>query len=83
MESVTIYTKNNSGYIKWNFSIGYFESYVNYKSDYLELLLGVHKSAIQMIKLSFFYRKKFAVILLESCILTQQILLQRLGLFFF
>ena len=33
--------KNNSGYIKLSFSIGYFERYVNSKSDYLELLLSV------------------------------------------
>ena len=33
--------KNNSGYIKLSFSIGYFERYANSKSDYLELLLSV------------------------------------------
>ena len=34
--------KNNNGYIKLSFSIGYFERYVNSKSDYLELLLSVY-----------------------------------------
>ena len=34
--------KYKSGYIKWSFSIGYFERYVNSKSDYLELLLNVY-----------------------------------------
>ena len=33
--------KPNSLYIKWSFSIGYFERYINLKSDYLELLLSV------------------------------------------
>ena len=32
---------HNSEYLKWSFSIGYFERYVNLKSDYLELLLSV------------------------------------------
>ena len=36
-------TKNNSEYIKWPFSIGYFERYVNLKSDYLELLSSVYR----------------------------------------
>ena len=36
-------TKNHSEYIKWSFSIGDFERYVNFKSDYLELLLSVYK----------------------------------------
>ena len=35
-------TKNNREYIKWFFSIGYFERYFNSKSDYLELLLSVY-----------------------------------------
>ena len=31
-------------YIKWSFSVGYFDSNGNFKSDYLELLLSVvHK----------------------------------------
>ena len=34
--------KPNSYYIKWSFSIGYFKKYVNFKSDYLELLLSVY-----------------------------------------
>ena len=34
--------RTNSEYIKWSFSIGYFERYVNSKSDYLELLLSVY-----------------------------------------
>ena len=33
--------KTDSEYIEWSFSIGCFERYVNSKSDYLELLLGV------------------------------------------
>ena len=35
-------TKNNREYIKWFFSIGYFERYFNSNSDYLELLLSVY-----------------------------------------
>ena len=35
--------KANSLYIKWSFIIGYFERYVNSKSDYLELLLSVYE----------------------------------------
>ena len=34
--------KNNSGYITLSFSNGYFERYINSKSDYLELLLSVY-----------------------------------------
>ena len=34
-------TKNQQKYINWSFSIGYFERYLNVKSDYLELLLSV------------------------------------------
>ena len=33
--------QNNFKYTKWVFSIGYFERYVSWKSDYLELLLSV------------------------------------------
>ena len=33
--------KTNSEYIKSSFSVGYFKRYVNFKSDYLELLLSV------------------------------------------
>ena len=39
---VNMTLKNNSKYIKCFFSIGFFERYVNSKSDYLELLLSVH-----------------------------------------
>ena len=38
---VNMTPKKNIEYIKWFFSIGYFERYVNWKSDYLELLLSV------------------------------------------
>ena len=34
--------KNIIKYIKWCFSIGYFERCDNWKSDYLELLLSVY-----------------------------------------
>ena len=42
--------KNNSGYIKLSFSIGYFERFVNCKSDYLELLLSVYAYIRKMYK---------------------------------
>ena len=35
-------TKTNSENMEWSFSIGYFERYINSKSDYLELLLSVN-----------------------------------------
>ena len=38
---VSMTLKNNIKYMKLFFSIGYFERYFNWKSDYLELLLGV------------------------------------------
>ena len=34
--------KTDSIYIKWSISIGFFEKYVNSKSDYLELLLSLY-----------------------------------------
>ena len=42
--SLTVNTtlKNNIKYIKLIFCIGYFERYVNWKIDYLELLLSVY-----------------------------------------
>ena len=40
--SVQYDTNNNSAYIKYSFSIGYFERYVNSKSVYLELFLSVY-----------------------------------------
>ena len=38
---VSIILKNNIKYIKWFFFIAYCKRYVNWKSDYLELLLSV------------------------------------------
>ena len=35
-------TKHNQKYIRWSFSISYFERYLNVKIDYLELLLSVY-----------------------------------------
>ena len=43
---VNITLKSNSLYIKWSFSIGYFERYADSKSDYLELLLSVQKTKV-------------------------------------
>ena len=43
--------KTTIKYIKWFFSIGYFERCVNWKSDYLELLLSVYFSFCSMIKM--------------------------------
>ena len=41
-------TKNKQYiYIKWSFSFNYFERYVNWKNDYLELLLSVYVVFIQ------------------------------------
>ena len=37
-----ILLNNNPQYIKMSFSIGYVSRYVNWKSDYLELLLSVY-----------------------------------------
>ena len=42
LSPVNMTLKNNSEYIKWSFSICYFERYVNSKSDYLENLLSVY-----------------------------------------
>ena len=39
--SVNMTQKSNSKCIKWYYSIGYFDRYVDSKSDYLELLLSV------------------------------------------
>ena len=39
---VNMTLKTNGEYIEWSFSIGYFERYINSKSDYLELLLSVY-----------------------------------------
>ena len=39
---VNMTLKNKIKYIKWFFSIGYFQSYVYWKSDYLEFLLSVY-----------------------------------------
>ena len=44
---VNVTLKTNSLYITWSFSIGYFERYVNFKSDYLELLLSVQFDLIR------------------------------------
>ena len=41
---VNMTLKNNNEYIKWSFSIGYCERYVNSKSDYLGLVLSVFTS---------------------------------------
>ena len=40
--SLNMTLKKNWIYIRWSFSIGYFERYVNSKGDYLELLLSVN-----------------------------------------
>ena len=39
---------NHSEYIKLSFSFGYFERYVNFKSDYLELLLSVLEEKVKL-----------------------------------
>ena len=46
--------KNNTELIEWSFSIGYFERYVNSKSDYLELLLIVYKTLLLCLILKMF-----------------------------
>ena len=44
---VNMILKNNIRYIKWLFSIGYFEKNSNWKSDYLEFLLSVYHLKMQ------------------------------------
>ena len=41
--SVNMTLKTSSQCINWSYSIGYFEKYVNFKSDYLELLFSVYR----------------------------------------
>ena len=46
--------RNSIEYIKWFFFIGYFEECVNWKSDYLELLLSVYITSLAFVLTSGF-----------------------------
>ena len=66
--AVYLTLNNNSTCIKWSFSIGFFEWYVNSKRYFLEFLLSV----VNMLKHNYetsnniFLRKSVAIIVLEK-----------------
>ena len=76
--SVNMILKNNGEYIRWSFSIGYCERYVNSKSDYLELLLSVYSSNTVMHSISVYRQIQISVAV--TCVLyTSYVIEYKLG----